>query len=1110
MKVLKKAIVTVTILMIIIFSLIPPKVVKAKTTSEVGEAIAMTGRDFYHRFHDKTIYDAGNATYKLNRERAYKNIRTSGTATNLSGTSKTHFQDKYAVDCVGLVSMIMHCATGLGGDDFTLFGVPTSYGNGTGVSWETNDFESITDTNSIRPGDIICWDDHVAIYVGDGQMVDSAGAGENKSITLRSIKSYKPFSKYKLVRIKASSVNKTELRTTWYDGDGQTSDGEITDENKTYGDIEEEFTSFDDSTDYIIRDKSGAYKDKESLYYKGKQDAVIGQKITNSWFIDCLKNVTDWYIGLMTLGYKIQFVGWSTKIQNIVSDLANSIMNVEKEKEAINVEKILFNKVSFLDVNFFDFEFAGGVQIKENDVIYIIRNNIASFYYIIRSISIIVMLVVLIYVGIRMAISTVSKDKSNYKKMFFSWCIGFIIMMFIHYYMVAIIGFNESVIESMEPENGFTYIYDEVRSYAYELPASRGIPGTIMYVFLVYYMVKLLIFYFKRLLVVSILAIIAPILGISYAIEALKGKSKSISIWMKEFSFNVLIQTIHVIIYCIFMDVLFEIMKDLDILNMLSYSVLMVLILNLMLDAEKIIKRIFGIKAKTMKEVVDTVLQASGTLITAKSLLQPVYSKSKSIAIKQYNKRVDKAIDNKYKNILASTGVNSDSQLGKEMQEIIDLQKEKEKAEIKQFDSNAIAWGKNVFRGTAGLVKSVPVMYEGGPISGSLSFINAGRALNAPLGLINTKQIDKKLEEKIGKMAQKYGVNLETTITATIDNNEEDKDAKSRKGLSLQRSKLEPPPFKDGKDSNVNKKGNTFERAVRGYASWNVSMATAGTSKRVVNTLNAYYANNEIINNPQKGNLMQVLVKIQEEATKQEQRLNGAIDDLKNSGFPPVFYKPQDGESKSSVVMNLKLKEEYQRELKINIKQAFERKPSINSDEVAERLAEYSIQNNKTKLHLQDLRKVLDDIAKENDYEIGKGFNNNVKTVISEDIKNVMDGKETKFNSKFALKEIEKIIENHDWSENTTVSDIKAVVTNNIQNQVIEKLSAEELNSLLNSAISRKGTLKKKTVIPEYQEIVNTVEKISEINNDVEELTGKEIISADELIDLILEQDSTE
>ncbi len=92
--------------------------------------------------------------------------------------------------------------------------------------------------------------------------------------------------------------------------------------------------------------------------------------------------------------------------------------------DKLTVDKIIFNQVPLLDVNVFT-DTAAGYTLKEDSSLLIIRDSVATWYYIIRNVTIAVMLVILIYVGIRMALSTIASEKAQYQRMLVSWLVGF-------------------------------------------------------------------------------------------------------------------------------------------------------------------------------------------------------------------------------------------------------------------------------------------------------------------------------------------------------------------------------------------------------------------------------------------------------------------------------------------------------------------------------------------------------------------------------------------------------------------------------------------------------------------------------------------------------------
>lgn len=1095
MKILKKAVIIILTAIIIIFSLIPPKIVNAQTSSEeVGQAIADTTIDFYNRFASQTIYDYPTAhnigemyvDQNFTRVKAYQNIMMgSGTARSYSGKETTFNEPRYTMDCVGFVSMIVHRATPLGNDYFSIFAVPTLFADET----DYTNFERYN-ANQIKPGDLLVWEDHVGIAINGTEMIDSAGAGKNGSISRRNISNYGKSLQY-VLRVKedvASALINEGLNHEWYP------DTEIEvwyDNGTPWGytqaynpDLYNESIKFEHNGEYT------GIGNSLNFYYNGLpiSGAYQGHSTILDWIIEGLENVLDWLAGIMTLGVKIQIVGWTAMFQNMATDIVESITNIA-ENQQITAERILFNKIQILDINFFNRETAGGQEFEDDGIIDMIKQNIAGFYYVVRNISIMVMLVILIYVGIRMALSTIAGEKAKYRKMFFSWCVGFIVIMCIHYFMLVVINVNEQVINFMAPtdENG-TIIYDTAREYAYEIPATKGWTGTILYVFLVYYMVKLLLFYFKRLLIVYILAIIAPILGIKYAVEALKGKSKSLSVWMKEFAFNVIIQSIHVITYCVFMKIIYENIKGLSIFNLLSYSVLMILVLNLMLRIEKLIKKIFGLKSNTMKEIIDTVLGISGTLITARAITRPIYSLGKAQVLKQYNKGIDNHINNKYKQFeLPADKVNS-SEVAKQIQEEINRLKEEEKARIKKYDSNAVAYAKSMLNGAIGMVGTVPTLFEMGPATGAVSILNVHDSMYKPLGSTDPLDID---ENRIDELLVKYGktpirkpaTTAQTTTVNTI--------SRTIRTYNTSKNKKYEPSQK-------------FKRMV-------ASSITAGTTTRLMNMYNTAKEEKDKINNPYQTARIVLLFELQKQAIEYEEKLNSSIKELKKTGFYET-YITEEGDNPVKAAKNKylnKIHEQKREELEINLRQAMEGEPSVDKETVKENVLLYNINNGHKPSNIEEVKEVVDEIAKTSDYEVGDKLEENIVDTITKDLMNLAEKKEKERKleeyRKKIVNKIEVALNNNNWDEERAEREIRNIVSNNVANDVIEKLSANELVNIMSEAINRHGSIENKVVKPEYEEVVKNAAKLVEINKDIDELSGREKYDTEELIKNILD-----
>lgn len=605
-----------------------------------------------------------------------------------------------------------------------------------------------------------------------------------------------------------------------------------------------------------------------------------------------------------------------------------------------------------------------------------------------------------------------------------------------------------------------------------------------MYVFLVYYMVKLLLFYFKRLLVVYVLSIMGPILGIMYAIEKVKGKSKSLTTWMKEFGFNILIQSIHVIIYCLFMNIIYSFMKTTSIGKLVPYAIIMVLILNLMLRSEKIIKKIFGLKSSTIKDITDSVLQTSGSLMTAYAIAKPIYNFGKTKVINAYNKGIENGVNDRYKHLENSLADVENSKLATDLQREIDKLKQQEIEDRKAYNKNAMDLAKNVFGGMRGLVTSVPIMFEAGPVEGTLSIVGAASDLNSRMKRIEDSDMD---EDRLDELLRKYNMSpISNTATTWASTNG------ASNGKTI-------------RTFNTNK--NKTYSVIKGIGGFALASATARTSTRVKNIWQDGKEEMEKIKNPSQAKKIELLYELQARVLEEERKMNSSIENLRNSGFPPVYYTPGENESSQTVSMNLKLREQYLSELETNLRQAMAGDPTISKDVVARYIAEEMADSGKPSLDLADLQKVLDEIANESDFEVGTEFENNIRNEVKRNAMDAAEGKETNINKDAirneVLQKVERALNNNNWDETASENEIERIVTSDIAEEVISNLSASELTSIITSAMNKKGSLKNKTVNPEFEPLVNSAAKIAEMNKDAAELSGEEY-KTEELIETIL------
>ena len=419
------------------------------------------------------------------------------------------------------------------------------------------------------------------------------------------------------------------------------------------------------------------------FYYSGTvKGSYTIDKGFFSMLIDSLGQIFDYIFGMATMGIRIVFVGWTAFMERCLTwilqgatgekidiDQVNSIDLVDTG-EYITIDAIFFNRVPLLDINVFNFEkkedvTATGMKIedevagentshdapmvvfseeiiqgKKNDflsatsnededeesLVIILKKAIAGWYYSFRLISIMIMLVLLIYIGVKLAIESSATEKALYKSILVDWFVGMILVFSIHYIMLFIIQFNEVLVtqiaqlregatglevyeyglieraqEPVENDELEMTLYEEVKTRAYDPKFTVGMTGMIMYMVLVYYAWKYTFIYLKRYLTVAVLVMMAPLVALSYAFNKVTtGKSKVFTGWLKEFFFIVILQSIHALIYLVFMDTILALS-----LSSIAAVIIVFMLLNFISKAEGIFRKIFGISGALTKGVTD-------------------------------------------------------------------------------------------------------------------------------------------------------------------------------------------------------------------------------------------------------------------------------------------------------------------------------------------------------------------------------------------------------------------------------------------------------------------------------------------------------------------------
>ena len=304
---------------------------------------------------------------------------------------------------------------------------------------------------------------------------------------------------------------------------------------------------------------------------------------------------------------------------------------------AITPAEIFSNKISMLNANYFksdteiEAEQIGGTA---RSVVAQLKEHISKWYNTLRLIAIFGLLSVLVYIGIRIMLSSSAGDKAKYKERLQDWLVAMCLIFFLHYIMVftmtvvdeitAVIAGNSGgnttskqvniyIVDTAEdkiniegvkvpnlPDEGLwngekeagfsTSLMGYMRLTAEHTQAIPKLSGVIMYLALTFYTVYFIFIYLKRLLTLTFLTVTAPLVALTYPLDKLRdGKAQAFNFWLREYMINALLPIIHLILYTILVSNAMELAATAPLYAIVALAFIV--------PAEKIVKEMFGFKA---------------------------------------------------------------------------------------------------------------------------------------------------------------------------------------------------------------------------------------------------------------------------------------------------------------------------------------------------------------------------------------------------------------------------------------------------------------------------------------------------------------------------------
>lgn len=285
--------------------------------------------------------------------------------------------------------------------------------------------------------------------------------------------------------------------------------------------------------------------------------------------------------------------------------------------------EIFAGNVSALDANFFETKTDHSNELGGNgkSIIEQLKGTVSKWYVALRNIAIVGLLSVLLYIGIRIVISSSAGDKAKYKQFFVDWVVALCLIFFLHYIMAFTMTMSETITDVLSgddssqgrikqvnirliDENGnafsdggvpiefssnFTGVARIKADYA---SSSLRMGYSILYIALTVYTVYFAFVYLKRLLMLAFFTMIAPLVALTYPLDKIRdGKAQAFNYWFKEYMFYALLQPMHMLLYTVFVSSALSVAA-----NNLLYAIVA---LAFIVPAEKIVKQMFGIKGNT-------------------------------------------------------------------------------------------------------------------------------------------------------------------------------------------------------------------------------------------------------------------------------------------------------------------------------------------------------------------------------------------------------------------------------------------------------------------------------------------------------------------------------
>lgn len=291
---------------------------------------------------------------------------------------------------------------------------------------------------------------------------------------------------------------------------------------------------------------------------------------------------------------------------------------------------------------------------------------VSKFYQLFRYLALIGFVVAIAAIAVKMIISSIGKQKAQYKDALKNWLVGLVLLVVGHWIMIYLIYFSDYLVNLLRvlkgTETGLTLaeaFSDAVAttgvSWPWYVVIIWGIMAIVAILMFAVMNIKILKVYLERVIVVGVLIMIFPLVTVFYAFEksGLK-KGATFDSWLKTFVEQVFIQPVH----ALSMVGVIIALKAIDACSILDVPIIgmivILMVLNSMFAIENVVKRVFGINGAAMGQAMNPVAPmlgaaALGGIATAGAIKGGIKLGGKIAERKRINsspqKKADKLLD---------------------------------------------------------------------------------------------------------------------------------------------------------------------------------------------------------------------------------------------------------------------------------------------------------------------------------------------------------------------------------------------------------------------------------------------------------------------------------